>query len=708
MSLEFLKIKKAGIFCDDFNHLSKNNIINFDDNKVNVLYAPNGVGKSSLCKVVSGDGEFLIKYNDVTYDNSNCDLFHVISDQNSRNIIRGNAKDFLLGDDIVREFNLKEWIDQKFANVFDILKNKYKNDMNISKKSDKKIDWLETSTVELVKLIVKSGAKSSDIDIHYFIQIVSSLVNGNIGDYDGEKIDFIKSDSNVDLINEILNIRSITGNERFAKIEQFEDALVILNKYHDLNNCIVCDSNIDVNSLLNEKECQKEAIINELDVNNKLILEKIINRVPENDVFDIKNTLTNAIVTNDFNLVNSLILLINEYRNIYSKISTKILCDSISNEFIDKYNEYTEMIGHDLSFTDEDILFIGDFISNNINKEIKLERKDNKIVITLDSDDLLGVERESLKLSSGEQNFISLTFELLKAKNSNKEIIVIDDPISSFDSIFKNKLTYAIVKFLSEKNVVILTHNIDLLRLLEFQNNNSFGLFLYNNFEGQENGFIKISDKEKEIMISIPKLLEFIRSDQIDNKIRDEKMFVLSLIPFVRGYSNFINDNLTKGKLTKLMHGYNSDKINLTDIYNSIFNKSITAQYELTVSDILTVDINNIPEIIDANDYPLFNRVLLNNFIYLFLRLKTEKVLVDKYAIDTRRHGQLSSIIHAAFNSDSDEDKKARVFFYSKKTLLNEFNHFDGNMNIFQPAVDISEEILNKEKEEILDKLNNI
>ena len=163
--------------------------------------------------------------------------------------------------------------------------------MNISKKSDKKIDWLETSTVELVKLIVKSGAKSSDIDIHDFIQIFSSLVNGDIGDYDSEKIDFIKSDSNVDLINEILNIRSITGNERFAKIEQFEDALVILNKYHDLNNCIVCNSNIDVNSLLNEKECQKEEIINELDVNDKLILEKIINRVPENDVFDIKNTL---------------------------------------------------------------------------------------------------------------------------------------------------------------------------------------------------------------------------------------------------------------------------------------------------------------------------------------------------------------------------------------------------------------------------------
>ena len=49
-----------------------------------------------------------------------------------------------------------------------------------------------------------------------------------------------------------------------------------------------------------------------------------------------------------------------------------------------------------------------------------------------------------------------------------------------------------------------------------------------------------------------------------------------------------------------------------------------------------------------------------------------------------------------------------KIFFYSKKTLLNEFNHFEGNINIFQPAIDISENILTKERNEILDKLNNL
>lgn len=47
-------------------------------------------------------------------------------------------------------------------------------------------------------------------------------------------------------------------------------------------------------------------------------------------------------------------------------------------------------------------------------------------------------------------------------------------------------------------------------------------------------------------------------------------------------------------------------------------------------------------------------------------------------------------------------------FFTSRKTLLNEFNHFEGNMNIFQPAIDITDIALNEEKESILDYLEKL
>ncbi|PQL07066.1 hypothetical protein CG436_13850 [Pantoea ananatis] len=66
----------------------------------------------------------------------------------------------------------------------------------------------------------------------------------------------------------------------------------------------------------------------------------------------------------------------------------------------------------------------------------------------------------------------------------------------------------------------------------------------------------------------------------------------------------------------------------------------------------------------------------------------------------------LSSIIYASFKGDEVEKVQNRVFFMSKKTLLNEFNHFEMDMNIFQPAIDITDKALNAEKTKILNRLN--
>ena len=51
----------------------------------------------------------------------------------------------------------------------------------------------------------------------------------------------------------------------------------------------------------------------------------------------------------------------------------------------------------------------------------------------------------------------------MKAKKSDMPVVVIDDPISSFDSIYKNKIVYAIVKILHNKKRIVLTHNTDLI-----------------------------------------------------------------------------------------------------------------------------------------------------------------------------------------------------------------------------------------------------
>src|SRR5699024_8034876 len=159
-----------------------------------------------------------------------------------------------------------------------------------------------------------------------------------------------------------------------------------------------------------------------------------------------------------------------------------------------------------------DMLYIEEIISTSMNKKLVLERGQHKnLKITLSNQEFLGKERDQLPLSTGEQNFLSLTFEFLKAKNSACPIVVIDDHISSFDSIYNNKVSYAIVKMLHHKKRIVLTHNTDLLRRLDGQYKKCYKLYLLNNTDGEENGFVPISYKEQEMLISLEKLLSTFR-----------------------------------------------------------------------------------------------------------------------------------------------------------------------------------------------------
>lgn len=114
----FNKIENGLIFTSDYRTFVKNNTISFSNAGIAVVYGPNGTGKTSLAKVFSGEEGTAIscEYNSIVYENGN-DLFHVINDQNNRNIISGTAKDFLLGDNIRKEFELQKFTSEKYQEV---------------------------------------------------------------------------------------------------------------------------------------------------------------------------------------------------------------------------------------------------------------------------------------------------------------------------------------------------------------------------------------------------------------------------------------------------------------------------------------------------------------------------------------------------------------------------------------------------------------
>jgi hypothetical protein len=194
----------------------------------------------------------------------------------------------------------------------------------------------------------------------------------------------------------------------------------------------------------------------------------------------------------------------------------------------------------------------------------------------------------------------------------------------------------------------------------------------------------------------------------IKQYIINKNAFLISIVPFMRGYCQIIGNTTLKNNLTKLMHGYNNDTVNIARIFNDLFRSDMFENdYNISAIDIISYDMDGVVTILDVEKLPLLNKTLMHTLTYLFLRLSVEKKLVDKYQIDTNEFDMLTNIITAAFprNQNDLSATENRVFFLSRKTLLNEFNHFEMDMNIFQPAIDITNKNLNKEKREILEKL---
>lgn len=127
-SIIFYQVKNLNIFQNDFDNLRKDNKVVFGNDKggnIAVFYAPNGTGKTSLADVLgtvggNADRNFEVKYKKKIYNTENNELFHVIKDQKNRNIIEGKESDYLIGDNINREFNLRDSINADLTNLVNV------------------------------------------------------------------------------------------------------------------------------------------------------------------------------------------------------------------------------------------------------------------------------------------------------------------------------------------------------------------------------------------------------------------------------------------------------------------------------------------------------------------------------------------------------------------------------------------------------------
>jgi ABC-type lipoprotein export system ATPase subunit len=718
MKITFKKLSLGSILDESFNDLQSNNVLDFERNRICVIYGPNGTGKTTLASILSGRSEnagFQLEIDSTPYSSDQDTPFHIIEDQNGRNIIAGSTEEFILGDNIQREYELKKQLEEGFETLFkSTLVNGLKSIFGIAKRNTHFDGLISNPSIkQYTSDIANNKSKGKGIDREEFIQTIEAISIAVVNEDDlpnfSDFIEDYKADNSV--IREFLDLQidSIRADSNYSKIIKTTEAVRILEQFPDTEDCVVCDREIDSDELLVRKKTQYQDAVDCLNTQTKEMIAKFINVIDHDDVFEIKKYLKEAIATGSTANLGVVKTRLEKYKHAFNSKLCNFFVSSLSeSRMAAVHSEYKKITLDQPEFEGEDIVFIETFLNDCLERKIKLERDSgNTLHLLLGESEFLNTPRTELSLSNGEQNFLSLAFELLKAKKLPHEVIILDDPISSFDSIFKNKIAYAILKILEGKKSIVLTHNTDLIKLLEHQHQKSFNLYQLTNKNGGENGFLPISREEVKILLYIHEFIGLLR-DEIAAEIVNERNFLISIVPFMRGYCQIVADNESKNKLTKLMHGYETEPVNVSEIYSTLFSNSvIQSRHVFSAADIMATDLSTL-QILRSEKFPLLNRTLEHTLSYLFLRLHVEKKLSVRFSVNTADNDMLSKIILKAFTGQSKEAVEQRVFFLSRKTLLNEFNHFEIDMNIFQPAFDITNQTLLRERTEIMNRLTTI
>lgn len=585
-----------------------NETIDYSNNNVAIIYAPNGTMKSSLAKTFEAIRDDRQVEEKVYGLKSICNIFDeynvalskeqiIVINPFDENAYEGQG--LLMANESSRKayLSIHDSIESKKESLYSKIKERfgYSTRSNFDVKSIMLNDWELTSKEEYnclinIKRLLHAPAMACSLyedDLKY-----ASLFN--------EKVySMMKTGKTGELIEEYEN----KYRELVNKSLYMQQGIIDHNNYGNISNALNTNGFFAANNevILKAKDGSTSVILkepNELDNLIKKEKEQVLGSKEIKDLFEkINKLISKNKDTQEFNaFLQTHQDIIVEYKDIdlfKKKVWVKaFLCyEHLLDELIDDYNKAQKDLKKLRDDAKEQVtewkkaldLFKERFFvpfsiepSNQEDVILKMELPSFKYIFS-DSRGEKEVTKDNLLnvLSTGERRayyILNMVFQILVAKKHGKECFVILDDISeSFD--YKNK--YAIIEYISDISeytdangeklfkILLLTHNFDFYRTVSSRitkRGNSFIAFV-------DSAKIKLEKGQytKNIFMHYKKSLVQSYSDNI----------MVASIPFVRNLIEYTegDDNQDYLILTSVLHyKENTRQITLKEI-EDIFNK---------------------------------------------------------------------------------------------------------------------------------------
>ena len=617
---------------ENINYIQFDNSFNIElEEKSKIIFGYNGIGKSSIYKYLKN------KYQEYDY----------LDYEDTKESFLKNKKEVVIGARIQTITKLKNEIEQLKQNndVEGILK---RFDYNSQSKARKVSD--ELANIQKEKDIVDISIDKTKLE--YAKNIL----------YEEIKKDFF---DNYKAINEIANLKEEMEALKNVYMNQAYQALINSIDDHE-TTCPACNTK----GIHNLKDIfnQKKKIYEE---SNKSLFGNFKFRSDVDKEKQVESLIELASKFNGKEIAELIICDVDEERRNYIIENLKQIEEK--NREIEKLQQKLQDYYNNIKKEEKDIKR---YFENRFDiDELKFDDEDNKIIVKF--------KRNVDTYSEGEIHLIILLFKLYEFKINDSNILIIDDPLTSYDLINQYKTLFEIVNTASEeKRILIFTHNIEMINIINSQDS---GTFKYQYIEKYlEKLFLKDVDiNATGSIFSLKNLLDL-----------DSKKYLKLLIE---------REKEENDEYHKVFHYDNS-----FTLQDSKFN-GLTNEYFVNLIDNFSPeDINN-----DSFSQNTFNKIMYMCAIRVWIEKKFLEAIKEDNTIIKKIEGkQFSEKVNVLLpkNLNSVLIRKypnvTRTFLMSKKVMLNQNEHYQSQIIPFNYALNISLDELIGEIEDIKNRFN--